>query len=191
MGCKDCTNGCGSSCKTVITKQGERGLQGPVGPPGRAGVNGTNGVQGQTGATGIAGVPGTTFVAFSAVSPRTSVLPNGDVISGLDANGFSDNFTVEVDRQGFNDNISITISNLPDPSFTFQIASGIPGPTTVGAVNILEGDSKAHTGIFRFSWTPGTLPAGNHTVDVTFTPVLVNDPAVPAPKMYTLNIVTT
>lgn len=75
MGCKDCTNGCGSSCKTVITKQGERGLQGPVGPPGRQGPSGDLGSTGPAGATGATGATGPSGLA--GVPVRATILDTG------------------------------------------------------------------------------------------------------------------
>jgi len=158
-------NKCDNCSVKIITKQGERGLQGPLGPPGTPGKNGSPGPQGVQGPAGPAG-PATGLTAFSIISPRTNVFSD-DFFTGTDASGSTvEEFRVQIDRQGFLNFVVVTLANLPDPSFTFGRLSG----GTLGSVNVQVNESINTNGKFVFRWTPGQLPAGDHNVDIVFTP---------------------
>ena len=118
------------------------GLQGPTGPPG--------------------------IVDYAIVHPRTHYINNE--IQGVNTNGYTDIFPIEIDRIGFLEAVEVTIETAPVGSVGFSFVSfdgaGNPGGSA-GNATILYGDSSAFIVQFGFMWT--TLGVGQHSVVLKFT----------------------
>ncbi len=146
-------------CKTVYTPQG---LQGNPGPP------------------------GTGLVDYTVVSPRTSKGPNNNEIQGVDLDGYTDIFQVQIDRLGFLEAVEMSIETPPAGSVGFSLASfsGAGVHTgSAGNATISAGNSSAFIVQFGFMWT--TLGVGQHDVVLRF----VADPVTGiADKLITVHL---